>query len=262
MELGEKLRLARQEAGLSQRALCADRITRNMLSQIEHGTAKPSMQTLQYLAERLEKPVSYFLGEAAVTPNQVAMGKARQAYGQKNYREALLALDAYVSPDESLDWERGLLGYLCCLGQAEQAAREGREPVAAKWLSRSRLYESPYLTEELLRRREQLSLRLGGREALAALPSLDEELLFRAKAALKAANPDRARQLLEATEKREGDYYCLLGRILYTQSSYAQAAEAFRQAERFGQRCDAYLEACYRELGDFEKAYRYAVRRR
>ena len=123
MELGEKLRLARQEAGLSQRALCADRITRNMLSQIEHGTAKPSMQTLQYLAERLEKPVSYFLGEAAVTPNQVAMGKARQAYGQKNYREALLALDAYVSPDESLDWERGLLGSLCCLGQAEQACK-------------------------------------------------------------------------------------------------------------------------------------------
>ena len=71
-----------------------------------------------------------------------------------------------------------------------------------------------------------------------------------------------ARQLLEAAEKREGDYYCLLGRILYVQSSYTQAAEAFRQAERFGQRCDAYLEACYRELGDFEKAYRYAVRRR
>ena len=32
MELGEKLRLARLEAGLSQRALCGDEITRNMLS--------------------------------------------------------------------------------------------------------------------------------------------------------------------------------------------------------------------------------------
>ena len=40
MELGEKIRQARLEAGLSQRALCGDVITRNMLSQIE--TALPS----------------------------------------------------------------------------------------------------------------------------------------------------------------------------------------------------------------------------
>ena len=50
MELGEKLRLARQEAGLSQRQLCGDVITRNMLSQIENGSAKPSMETLRYSA--------------------------------------------------------------------------------------------------------------------------------------------------------------------------------------------------------------------
>ena len=53
MELGQKLRLARQEAGLSQRQLCGEVITRNMLSQIENGTAKPSMETLRYLAGRL-----------------------------------------------------------------------------------------------------------------------------------------------------------------------------------------------------------------
>ena len=71
MELGEKLRLARQEAGLSQRVLCGNTITRNMLSQIENGSAKPSMDTLRYLAQRLGKSVSYFLEEDAVTsPNQ------------------------------------------------------------------------------------------------------------------------------------------------------------------------------------------------
>ena len=53
MELGEKLRQARLEAGLSQRQLCGEDITRNMLSQIEHGSAKPSMKTLQvYQGER------------------------------------------------------------------------------------------------------------------------------------------------------------------------------------------------------------------
>ena len=61
MELGDKLRQARLDAGLTQRQLCGDRITRNMLSQIENGLARPSMQTLRYLAGQLKKPVSYFL---------------------------------------------------------------------------------------------------------------------------------------------------------------------------------------------------------
>lgn len=61
MTLGEKLRQARLEAGLSQRQLCGDQITRNMLSQIENGSANPSMATLQYLAQKLNKPVGFFL---------------------------------------------------------------------------------------------------------------------------------------------------------------------------------------------------------
>ena len=50
MDLGQKLRQARLEAGLSQRQLCGEEITRNMLSQIENGTARHSMDTLRFLA--------------------------------------------------------------------------------------------------------------------------------------------------------------------------------------------------------------------
>lgn len=52
MELGQRIRQARQEAGLSQRQLCGETITRNMLSRIEHGTVRPSMTTLRFLADR------------------------------------------------------------------------------------------------------------------------------------------------------------------------------------------------------------------
>ena len=79
MELGEKLLQARLEAGLSQRQLCADVITRNMLSLVEHGTARPSMDTLRYLAGKLGKPMSYFLEEDVVTSsNQPLMQQARE----------------------------------------------------------------------------------------------------------------------------------------------------------------------------------------
>ena len=78
MDLGSKLLQARQEAGLSQRQLCEGIITRNMLSQIEHGTARPSMDTLLALAGRLNKPLSWFLDEDALrSPNQAVVFAAR-----------------------------------------------------------------------------------------------------------------------------------------------------------------------------------------
>ena len=52
MALGQQIRQVRLDAGLSQRQLCGGLITRNMLSQIENGNARPSMDTLQQLAQR------------------------------------------------------------------------------------------------------------------------------------------------------------------------------------------------------------------
>ena len=95
MELGEKLRQARIEAGLTQRQLCGEEITRNMLSLIENGSAKPSMGTLTYLAGRLGKPVSFFLDEAAVvSPNREVMESARRLYDAGEYAQGLLVLEA------------------------------------------------------------------------------------------------------------------------------------------------------------------------
>ena len=113
MELGEKLRLARAEAGLSQRQLCEGIITRNMLSQIEHGTANPSMDTLKQLAARLGKPVSFFLEETAVlSPNQAIMARARELYDAGEYSRAASTLEGYRAPDEVYDRERELLDRL------------------------------------------------------------------------------------------------------------------------------------------------------
>ena len=262
MELGERIKQARLDAGLSQRALCGDRITRNMLSQIEHGTARPSMQTLQYLAERLEKPVSFFLEESAVTPNQILMAKARQAYSRGNGREALLALEDYAAPDGALDWEFGLLGFLCCLEQAEKNLEQGRRPVAEKLLSQTCLYDSPYITPELRQRRDRLSFRLGKKDMPQSFPPLDEELLRRAEAALAQGKPERARSLLEVTESRDGAYYFFSGKIFFLQKNYAAARDAFLEAQARGENCDGFLEICFRELGDYKNAYTYARRGR
>ena len=62
MTLGNKIKQARLELNLTQEEVAGDFITRNMLSQIENDLSTPSIKTIQHLAKKLNKPISYFLG--------------------------------------------------------------------------------------------------------------------------------------------------------------------------------------------------------
>ena len=268
MDLGEKLLRARQEAGLSQRQLCGDEITRNMLSQIEHGTARPSMSTLQYLAARLGKPVSYFLEEdAVVSPNQGLMAQARSAYDAGSFSAALDALSQYRNPDEIFDREHRLLKKLTLLSLADSALAAGREPYARELLEQAATLTSPYLPEELEHRRLLLAgqLKTPNLPALCGkLPSLDAELLLRAEGALAAGDPEKAARLLEAAEDRSSPRWCFLrGEAHMGLREFSQAARHFHGAESaYPKESAARLEACYRELEDYKKAYYYACKQR
>lgn len=227
MELGEKILRARQEMGLSQRQLCGEEITRNMLSQIEHGTAHPSMKTLRYLAGRLGKPVGYFLDEEAEPVPAAQM------------------LDA-----------------LTLLQKAEKAMEEKRYPYGKELLEK---IEAPY--PEIMRRKLLLLSRLPDADIGAlcrALPSMDEELYLRARAALEGGDLSRTLHLLEAMEDRDTpQWHMLMGRLLLMQKNYAAAVGQFHMAEDvYPMETAGYLEQCYRELEDFRQAYFYACKQK
>jgi len=263
MELGEKLRQARLEAGLSQRQLCGEEITRNMLSQIENGSAKPSMGTLVYLAGQLGKPVSYFLDEAAVvSPNREVMESARRLYDAGEYAQGLLALEAYRETDDVYDRERELLLVLMLLGRAEEALKEGREPFAKELLKKADR-KTVYCSEEVERKRLLLLGRLQGERVSERLPSLDEELMIRAEEVAER-DPKRAAHLLDAAEDRETPRWNLLrGRTYLAGKDYAAAAECLLPAEKdYPKQVVPLLEECYREMGDFKRAYEYACKGR
>ena len=109
MELGQRLKQARLEAGLSQRQLCEDLITRNMLSQIENGSAKPSMETLRYLATQLGKPISFFLEEAASSPNQTKLQTAREAWSQGDPAAAIAGNRLQMANGAVYDYQRNII---------------------------------------------------------------------------------------------------------------------------------------------------------
>ena len=262
MELSQKLKQARLDAGLSQKALCGDRITRNMLSQIENGSARPSMDTLRYLAGQLGKPLSYFLEDDAVTSlNQELMEQARSAEPS----DALHLLGQYQAPDPTFDRERWLLEALTCLTLAEDALNQKKPAYAKNLLERAAVAGSrtPYYTQDNERRR-LLLLHAAGEHGLAAqLPDLTPELLLRAEDALLLQDFPRCAALLAVVTGQTLLWHYLKARMHFAQQQYADARVHYEAAWNHAPReCCIRLEDCCRETSDFAGAYFYACKLR
>ena len=265
MELGEKLLQARQAAGLSQRQLCGDVITRNMLSQIEHGTARPSMSTLQYLASRLGKPVSWFLEEEVeVSPNHSLMLQARRAYGEGKWQEVRTVLEGYQSPDPVFDLEQRYL-YAATTLQAARNAQEKKKHLYAKALLQD-LADRTEGFPGLERQRVLLLASLtdtGISLVCSRLSSLDEELYHRARAALELGNWQRGLSLLDAMEIPTDAALLLRGKLLIGKGDHGAAVAPLKAVETgFPEETAPLLEICFRELGDYQQAYHYACRQK
>ena len=258
MDLGQRLKQARLDAGLSQRQLCQDTITRNMLSQIENGSARPSMDTLRILAGRLQKPISYFLEEQVVSPNQAIITKARALPP----RQVLDLLEDYRAPDPVFDPERYLMEALGCMELAQLALEEKRLGYAVELLEQAKAAGSctPYYTPELERQRLLLCYRAGvsPEKLLPLLPDSTDEFLLRAHA---EKDPQRSGQILDAAPAKTPAWHYLRGEACLAQKDFKAAAEHFTQAPE-SSRVYARLEECYRELEDYKQAYFYACKQR
>ncbi len=92
--LGERLKKARRALGLTQERLAKPEFSKSLISRFEHDRTRPSVSTLEWLAQRLKQPVSFLLGEAEVALSQkmLAVFDGRGAAHLANRRfEAALA---------------------------------------------------------------------------------------------------------------------------------------------------------------------------
>ena len=131
--LGQRIKEARLAKKMTQTEVVGSFITRNMLSQIESGTAVPSMKTLTYLAQVLELPPSVLLPDVAE--------------GADNEHEAALAVSAATVPEDASVFFR-----------AKEAFLEGDDAQVCELLSP--IKETSPLTDEVQALYARAALRL------------------------------------------------------------------------------------------------------
>ncbi len=123
--LGERLRRARQEQKITQRALCRNLFTSAYLSSMELGKTRPTLTTLQQIAERVNKSVAYFLRPAAPGIAGLSQGWQQEQGRLLQVRQGLIQVNVALSKRnfaEATNLLDQLKPYLSRLPEADQAS--------------------------------------------------------------------------------------------------------------------------------------------
>jgi len=107
MTLGNKIKKARTESGMTQTELAGSSITRNMLSQIENNTAVPSVSTIKHIAAKLNIPVGYFLSDddnEFLYKKMQVIDDIKSMFRENQYQHCIDLCLALNSADDEIDY--------------------------------------------------------------------------------------------------------------------------------------------------------------
>ena len=271
MTLGEKIKAARKSRKMTQKRLAGSKITRNMLSRIENGTANPSLETIRYLASELKLPVEYFLSEndnLLFYEKNERIAEVYRAYEAKDYIYCINKISAM----SGLDNELAYLLASSAFNQGKTSIKLGALKSAHKYLALAREAASKTVLDTSL---------------IEALIPMYEAISSNVQSPLLEFDPSLCKLALESTVDLEFYNYltqdysyaysdpCIRGhvngKLLIKARQYHEAIKELVEASEaarhgtynayvmFGIYTD--LEYCYKQLYDFENAYRYSSKR-
>jgi len=125
--LGQRIRRARLERGLSLAQVAGADFSRAFLNQVEMGRSQPSTRVLRVIAARLGQPVDHLLGGPELD-REIAVERGRLALAKGSPRRALELLAGALE-------ERSPLGSDARLCAAEALIELGREEEAGRLIS-------------------------------------------------------------------------------------------------------------------------------
>ena len=268
--IGKKIKTQRLKLGLTQKQLTDGYMTRNMLSLIESGAALPSLESLEYISSKLNVPVAFLLSDEDEAPplkSSVAIEDIRKLFTDGSYAMCIEALESieehncetlyllaysYFYRGKALTENGSFTEAERLLKAALQKCREtaydtsGIESTIPLYLAIVSNFQSPMLEldTESYEKRHLCAFEY----ELYKYISSDFEFDF-TNAIFKLHI--EAKSLIK--KYRFSDAIVLLKEIEEMKSS------SFNAFVYFGVYTD--LENCYKQVGDFENAYRYSSKR-
>ena len=273
MTVGEKIRRRRTELGLTQREVAGENVTRNMICRIERGDCLPSLDTLRSVAKALSVSVSYLVSEEddyAAFSVMEALPALRDAYKSKRYADVLTLTEKL--PPEGVSDEVAALAAAAALGLAERSMRDGNLKKIPEYVDRAKQYaeKTVFPTDWLLARCELCRAVAKSPESPKWEVKRDEYLANAEKAIgynsyLYLTDEEGIPCNREAV-KLHRDARDKIGKRRYREAlSVLLSLEEMKSTGEldpyFLYRVYSDTETCYRELGDFEMAYRYSTKR-
>lgn len=270
MTIGEKIRLARVSQQMTQSEVVGDVITRNMLSAIESGKATPSLDTLLYLSGKLDLPIAYLLSDEDISTHKRndLIKNARKAFAQRNYDECISIVKDIDELDDEIAYILAYSSFECGIA----AAKNGSFITAQEYLTLAKKYcaqtvydtkaiecriplyvsfvknvNSPLLEFDQKGYLDIMSDAIDYEFFKYICQDFDyqyEDLLF--KKHFEAKNKMKERKYSEAIE--------ILLDIADSKNVYGYNAYLIYCV--YGD-----LDNCYKQICDFENAYKYSVKR-
>ena len=271
MSLSEKLKAERKKRRLTQQALSEGIITRNMLSSIESGNATPSLETLIKLADRLELPVGYFLSDdvdPSVYMKNDRMPSIRSALSSGSYNLAISLIEKIGKMDDELYFVLAQ----CYFNLCESSVRSGSLLSAKKYalLCLENCTRTVYDTERF----EMIIPLYSAIASNSNAPLLELDLEKYGRQFKDSTEEELYHYLVGDADYSYTDHFFkthIEAKQLIKNRKYTLAAELLTELEKSKKRTtpNAYLsfclysdhEACYKQLFDYENAYKYASKR-
>ena len=147
--LGKRIKEARLAKKMTQSEVVGSFITRNMLSQIESGTATPSIKTLEYLSGVLEIPLEQLMTavecstEASVElpeSDSAIYLKLKERFLANNYEHVLDIIKDCLQEDHPYYDECCAIYCRCCLQLGTKAFENGTYSEALDWSNKASQY--------------------------------------------------------------------------------------------------------------------------
>lgn len=269
-KIGEKIKKRRTELGLTQSQVADGHITRNMLSLIESGNAMPSIETAEYISAKLDIPLSYLFStdeNMFVIEKNIKIGYIRELFGKGNYEYCMKIIDELEKTDDELSF----IYAFCAFEHGKALVMSGSLESAEKHLNSAldKARETLYSTSEIEATAPlYLSVASNIQSPLLELDTeIYEELHMKAfdYEFFKYITLDYDFPYRNSVFKKHLD-----AKLLIKRYNYFEALNILKELEdtktneynayvMFGVYSD--IELSYKQIGDFENAYRYSSKR-